>query len=76
MTLRKGFSDRRAPRALAFMAMEEHHVKTSQTITEPELAKLLQAHFRRFIASARLTQDRRTGEPVVEVEFDERRRGR
>ncbi len=42
-----------------------------QRLTEAELAQALQAHFRRFVKSARLTQDERTGEPVVLVEYDE-----
>lgn len=47
-----------------------------RTFTETELAKELQAHFRRFVSRARVTQDPRTGEPVVTVEFaDEAKRG-
>lgn len=40
-----------------------------QKLTEQELALVLQAHFRRFVRAARVTQDERTGEPVVKVEF-------
>ena len=41
----------------------------ARNLTEKELAQVLQAHFRAFVRSARLTQDQRTGEPVVRVEF-------
>ena len=42
---------------------------TTRNLTESELAQLLQAYFRQFVRAARLTQDPRTGEPVVRVEF-------
>jgi hypothetical protein len=39
-------------------------------LTEKELAEVLQQAFRRFVASARIERDPRTGEPIVRVEFD------
>lgn len=40
-----------------------------KTVRECELAALMQAHFRRFVESARIVLDPRTGEPTVLVEF-------
>jgi hypothetical protein len=51
------------------VAAENVNVEISRAVTESELREIMQAHFRRFVASARLTQDARTGEPVVLVEF-------
>lgn len=47
----------------------ENQAMNARTLTEQELAKVLQAHFRQFVRTARVTQDERTGEPVVRVEF-------
>lgn len=69
MTNIKRFTDRRGRVPPVLHVMENTMGKSTRTFTEAELAKELQAHFRRFVSSARLTQDPRTGQPVVQVEF-------
>ena len=47
--------------------------ETRKDLTEKELAQLMQAYFRRFVASARIERDEVTGEPIVRVEFADTR---
>lgn len=71
MTLRKDFPiARRGSRTAVIHMLESTDMQVRKVLTERELREVMQAHFRRFVSSARLTQDSRTGEPVVEVEFD------
>jgi hypothetical protein len=68
MTVIKELATRRNRALPATLTMDATNGQ-NVTLTETELAKILQAHFRRFVSIARLTQDPRTGEPVVRVEF-------
>lgn len=47
--------------------------ETSKTLTERELAQILQRYFARFVTSAHIERDE-NGEPVVRVEFAQARR--
>lgn len=76
MTNIKRFSDRRGRVPPVLHPMENIMPTNVRTFTEAELAKELQAHFRRFVSRARVTQDPVTGEPIVSVEFaDDGKRG-
>lgn len=69
MTLMKDFLARRGRVPAVVQSMDTTDMSYIKTLTEAELRQAMQAHFRRFVVAARVSRDRSTGEPVVEVEF-------